>query len=121
MSAGVFQSARYVDDDGEIYAVRVQPETLAASLGGGANADPGGTPTVEGRLKLRKTRREFGLHARTVTVKFTGAAPTGYKPGGTVTVPILSPAVYAGITTGGTGTYLGSAVEVTSKSPEFSR
>lgn len=125
MSAGSFKTSKYESNDAFVYPIRIQPETEGLTIGGTANA-----PSADGitenlpTLVTSKSRRGFGCHPRLVTVKLTadGAGVAAeYKAGRTYRVPILNPTVWAGITKGNTGTYLGIACEVVSKSPEVLR
>lgn len=75
MSAGNFILSRYQADNGAIHPIRLQPETLAASIGT-VNVAPTGTVTVGLRAKVSKTKRAYGLGPRTVTVRFTGPCLT---------------------------------------------
>ena len=119
MSAGNFVNSKYEADDGTIYPIRVQPETLTLSLASTANAAPAGT--VDGKVRARSSggRRRYGVHARTVAIRFTATPPTGYAENSVITLPILKPALYNAITAGATtGTYLSTAVEVVYKTAE---
>jgi len=40
MSAGAFQSSKYEANGGNIYKIRVQPETVSATIDGVSNAAP---------------------------------------------------------------------------------
>ena len=111
------QGAKYEADDGTIYRIRVQPETLAASIGG-VNASPGGSVDGQGTVRVGGGARQFGIRARSVSVRFTGTPPTGYDEGEILRVPILTPSRYASISLGTTGTYLGVPCEVVGKNPE---
>lgn len=117
MSAGAFQNSKYEMDDGSIKRIRVQPETIAASIGG-ANTAPAGAIDSPGSARVGGGNRQYGVKARSVTVKFTATVPDGYKADQLYRIPILTSAVYDGINIGTTGTYLGSAVEVVGKNPE---
>lgn len=120
MSAGAFTVANYETDFGEIGAVRVQPETLAATLAGTANAAPSGTRTRQGRVKVSGSKRAYGIHARYVTFIWTGTVPSGYAAGGgKIVVP--DPTLFNTIVLDGTGTYLGAAIRIVGKSPEVVR
>ena len=121
MSAGAFSRSRYAADSGEIHPIRVQPETLALTLGGTANAAPAGAVTSSISAKVSGGRRNLGLKARMVSLAFTGAVPDGYEPDSVTRVPILTPALFTAIGRGTTGTYLGVGVEVLGKSSESSR
>jgi len=117
MSAGDFEYSKYESDAGNIYRVRVQPETLAATIGS-ANAAPAGATDTEGTIKINFSRRAFGITQRFVTVRFTATVPTGYSADSTPRIPIMTKSVYDAIDLDDTGTYLGSAVEVIAKSAE---
>ena len=117
MSAGSFLSTRYEADSGTIYRIRVQPETVAASIGG-ANTAPAGAIDGESSARVGGGNRKIGVKARSVTVRWTGTPPTGYAENQLLRVPILTPARYSAIALGSTGTYLGIAVEVVGKNPE---
>ena len=117
MSAGVFLRTRYEADSGEIHPIRVQPETVAANIAG-ANAAPSGTTTQSISARVNKTNREFGLRPRFVTVRFTSTVPDGYEADNLYRIPILTPSRFTAINVGASGTYLGSDIEVVSKSPE---
>jgi len=120
MSAGVFSVVNYETDFGEIGAVRLQPETLAAVVGGATNAAPTGTRTRQGRVKVSGSKKAYGIHARYVSFVWTGTVPTGYAAGGGKLV-IPDPTVFNTIVTDDTGTYLGQAIRVIGKSPEVTR
>lgn len=117
MSAGAFLASKYEMDDGSIKRIKIQPETAAASIGS-ANAAPAGAIDSPGSARVGGGNRQYGVKARSVTVRFTGALPDGYKAGQLYRVPILTPAVYNAINVGDTGTYLASPVEVVGKNPE---
>lgn len=126
MSTGIFDSDKsYKSDTGVFYPVKVQPETLLAVLNGIVNSAPTvpitGGDLSENSAKISGSRRSYGTHTRTVSLRFTGVVPSGYKAGGTVTIPILDPDVYLGIKKNQTGTYLGNPVKIVSKRPEVIR
>ena len=120
MSAGAFTLARYASNEGGVYPIRVQPETLLANIGG-VNASAAGTVDQEVSAQVSKGRRSIGMNARTVTVRFTGALPDGYAAGQTYRIPIMTAAIWNGIKRGNTGTYLGSPVVVVGKQAEQPR
>ena len=122
MSAGTFSKAFYATDTGNIAPVRVQPETLTASVGGGANASAAG-PATTGfpAVLISKSRRSKGIHPRYVTVEFSATPPAGYAIGGYYNIHIMQASVWAAVEEGDTGTYLSTAVRVISKSPELKR
>lgn len=122
MSAGIFTSSKYESNSGAIYKIRVQPETLGATIGGVANSAPTGDVDQEVSAKASGGKREIGMIARTVTLEFTGATPTNYS-GDNVIVPVMTRDTFDAWTSPAdqAGTYLGSAVKVASQSAERKR
>lgn len=120
MSSGAFTRSKYEADDGTILAIRVQPETLLANIGG-ANTAPAGAVNGLGSAKARGGRREIGVKARRVTVAFTATVPDNYKEGTLLQIPILTKTLYDSIGVNATGTYLGQPVEVVGKTAESVR
>ena len=121
MSAGKFARARYQGDLAtRVYAIRVQPETLLLTIGGTANPSPEGGITESVSAKVSGGRRTTGISARKVRVQFAGEnVPAGYDPGQTISLPILTPALFNSIEKGDLGNYLGNAVIVVGKTPEY--
>lgn len=117
MSAGAFTQTTYELNNGDVCAIRVQPETLAANIGA-ANAAPTAARTLPVTAKVSKGNRGFGIKPRTVALKFTTGAPAGYKADSIITIPILQAANWDAINDGDTGSYLGGTVQVVYKSPE---
>lgn len=114
MSAGAFSSAGYAKNGGVvIYPVRVQPETLTAWNPSAGNATAG-TP----RIRVRQSRRSFGIYCRRISGVWT-TAPAGYKAGGSVTIPIMTEAAFGAIDLDEELVYLtGGLIRVTGKSSE---
>ena len=124
MSAGAFVKSKYEatpDNGGGIYSVKVQPETLACVIATVANAAPAGAVDQKVSARVGGGKRKIGMNCATISLKFTGTLPTGYKMDGILTIPGLTPAFRAAAAVGATGTYLGQAVEVIGKSPERAR
>ena len=126
MSAGSTVNSTYETTNNVFYRCKVQPETLTLVLNGQTNAAGAGSPgTDTPSAKMSGGRRELGVNARLVRMKFDGALPPGYKMDGILTLPILTPAVFAAIGVGDSGTYslngTDYAVEVTGKTPETIR
>lgn len=115
MSAGAFSRAKYESDGGEVYAIRVQPETIIAAT----NPEPAGAITAEPSAIANGSRRRIGVNARRVRVVFTAGAPAGYKPDSPIALPILTPTAFQALSKGETFTYLGGTVEVIGKTPEY--
>lgn len=119
MSAGSFVRSRYADDAGVVHPIRVQPETLALTIGGTANAAPAGAIGAgQVSAKVSGSSRSLGLTARKVRVTFSGAVPDGYKAGSVITLPWLVNTTFGAISPNATGTYLGQPILVLGKSGE---
>jgi len=116
MSSGAFTLSKYESNAGNIYPIRVQPETIAATIGG-ANAAPTGAVDQEVSARANGSARQIGMNARTVSVRLTAELP-GYKADSVLRIPILTPARWDAINKGQTGTYLNTACVVVGKSPE---
>jgi len=115
MSAGQFSRSFYETDGGTILSIRVQPETIIV----GTNPAATGPATGEGSASATGGRRRLGINARRIRAQWTGEAPDGYDPDGTLTIPILTPTAYTTLQKGDTFTYLGEEVEVLGKTPEY--
>lgn len=122
MSSGAFTTTKYKSDSGGIYRIRVQPETTQLAISSTTNGPPAGATTEEISANARGGKRQNGVTARTISVKFTGAIPDDYL-GTPLTIPVLDPDTFVSYTSppGKTGTYLGSAIEVIGFSPERRR
>lgn len=124
MSAGIFEVSKYETNSpalgGIIMPIRVQPETIAAIIGGVSNAAPAGDVDVPLRVSVSAGNTEYGVKPRKAVLRFTGAAPADYS-GDDVSIALLTPAIAAAAIPGATGTYLGAAVEVISSRPESFR
>jgi hypothetical protein len=119
MSAGNFITSFYASNrTGLVHPIRIQPETLALEIGGVANATPGGPATNPISAQVSQSKRSLGLNARTVTIKFPTAAPTGYAVGSTITLPWLNSANFDAISKSDAVTYLGATGEVVGTKPE---
>lgn len=117
MSSGKFTSSKYESDSGNIYSIRVQPETLLASINSVVNAAPAAVVDQEVSAKVSKGNRGIGMKPRTVSIRWD-AAPTDYDPNTIIRVPILKKSVYDGITKDQTVSYADGTGKVVSKSPE---
>lgn len=118
MSEGTFVYTNYERNDGAIQRIRVQPETLGLTIDAVANAAPAGPRDTAGTVRVGSSRRSFGVTARRVAVRWTGAVPDGYDPNGIIYLPILTPGLFNDIILGATGTYLGNSIEVVGTTPE---
>ena len=118
MSAGAFVISKYEANDDGIHLIKVQPETVAATIDEVANAAPAGAIDSPFAAEVNRGARAYGLRPRRVTVKFEDSPPTGYKPYTTLTIPILSKTVFAGIEGGDPVAYAGGTGEVSTKTGE---
>lgn len=123
MSSGRFTNSVYEDDNGTLRPIRIQPETLAATIGGTANAAPAGTPAAGiPRVKLSAGRREFGVYARRVSCTWDeGLAPAGYDERTPFSIIVLNPTVFSGAPLGGAVDYLGGTATIVGKASESIR
>lgn len=123
MSAGRFARASYETNDGNVVPIRVQPETISASIGATTNAEPA-TAILSGwpSACVSSGRTSCGINARLVRLQFDdGAAPDGYQEGGTITIPALTPAFFNAASVGQAATYLGSAATIVGRTAETIR
>jgi len=123
VSSGAFTNTFYELSDengGAIMRARVQPETLAANIGGAANAGATGPADAPGSAVISRGRQSRGVNMRYVTLRWTGDPPDDYD-GLTVRIPVMTPTTFAAWTLGATGTYLATAVEVVGRNSETVR
>jgi hypothetical protein len=121
MSAGAYTLSRYIAtyDIANIHPIRVQPETIAASIGGTSNAPPAGAANTPISARVSGSKRTLGLVARRVRLRAPLASPpAGYLAGGTTTIPALNETFYAAAVKGASVSYLGSTFTVVGRSPE---
>lgn len=119
MSAGKFDLFNYVTNAGHVVAIKLQPETLEATIGGSINASPPGTVDSEFPSALvSKSRRAIGIHPRTVTIRSTGSLATGYKADQLYTIVVCGKTVWDGIAKNQAANYLGGTGKVVSKTDE---
>lgn len=124
MSSGAFQATKYqaTYSNSAIHPIKVQPETIAASIGGTTNAPPTGAVTNPISARVSGGKRTRGLVPRTVTLRAPATgAPTGYLPNGITRIPALTPAFSAVAIYGASCTYLGATFVVVSALPEVAR
>jgi hypothetical protein len=121
MSAGAYTLSKYdATYATEIHPIRVQPETIAASIGTVTNAPPAGALTSPISCSVSRGNRQIGLRARLVRLTYSAAnAPAGYDTrGGTITIPALTEAFYNVAIRGASATYLGETMTVQGRSAE---
>lgn len=119
MSAGEFVTSKYQANNGDVYSIRVQQETLDATIDGTANEEAAGDVDQALRAKANGSAKSYGMNARRVRLVFTGDPPEGYG-GGIVSIPIMRAATFEAwsATPDLEGTYLGEPVKVVGFSPE---
>ena len=117
----MFSKCRYQTDDGLWYDSLCQPELLNLRIGGVRNETSFRGSILKGKLKLHKSKREPGVHARYVWIKFVSNPPSGYAANVNHKAVIFFKSVFDGIEIGETGTYLGSQIEVVAVVPENRR
>lgn len=118
MSSGAFQFVGVEKDDTTTARIRVQPETLALTINGVANAGVANPAGEADRILVSAGRRRRGvLISAKVRFRFSGTPPAGYLAGSTLTLPILNGAIADEAEEGATGTYLGAAIVVSGYSP----
>lgn len=122
MSAGAFTISKYAASYGagdQIHPIRVQPETLSATITGTANAAPTGAINNPIQCRVSGGKRQIGLLARYVTIQFPATGqPSTYQAGGTTRIPALTEAFYNKATKGATVTYLSVSCTIVSRSRE---
>lgn len=129
MSAGNFVNTfvKSVVQPTRIYGVRVQPESIAAtvSVSGGAdvpNTPDAGPATEAVTATVGGSTRRRGFHTSVAYLSLLGAAPTGYAELSKTVIPILSSAFLAAANTkGAVATYLGTTWRVTGVRVEKTR
>jgi len=122
MSAGAFVNTLYrasYGDGTQVHPIRVQPETLLATIGGVANSAPTTAQTNPIQARVSGSRRSIGLIARAVSLQAPATGqPAGYKPLGITRIPALTQAFYDAAVKGAVCTYLNSSFTVVSRSLE---
>lgn len=122
MSAGAFVRSRYASnysDPAIIHPIRIQPETLAASIEGTTNDPPAGVITNPISATISRGKREKGLKPRTLSIQFPATGqPTGYKASGTTVIVALTLEFWNLAVPGTVINYLGVACTVVGRSAE---
>lgn len=121
MSAGAFVVSRYqaAYNAAQIHPIKVQPETLALVINAVTNDPPVAAATSPISASVSSGKRQLGLTAAKVSIRFSAAPPAGYLANSTIRLPLLNTAIRAAAVRSATGTYLGVAIIVVSNfSPE---
>ena len=103
MSSGAFTLAQYSTDADNIVPIRVQPETLEATLGS-VNASATGSLSA-------------GFPSAQVS-KSKGQTPEGYAVGAVLRIPVTTKARFDALSKASAVTYLTKTGKVVGKSPE---
>lgn len=112
---GPFQINKYEGNDGEIYPIRTQPETVFA-----ANPSAAGSVTVKQFVRVGGGNRRYGLKARSITLGLAvGTAPLQSIK--YLRIPIFTPTAYQSFTLDDTVTYDGQTWTVVGKNDEKGR
>lgn len=119
MSVGAFEVGRYQSNvTGSIHPIRAQVETKALTVNGVANDYPAQATDTPVSAQTSQSRRALGVNARSVTIKFPTAAPTGYKVGEPIRLPWFQPFPTPAFIKGQTVAYLGGTGELVSFNEE---
>lgn len=113
--AGVFIASKYKADNGDVYRIKIQPETALLAFGSAQNAPTVNAVNQQKQLRVRKSVKENGLTTRKVGVRWVTNPPATYKPSAILYVPILTPELFLAIQLDQQATYLGGTVIVVSK------
>lgn len=119
MSAGPFQIAGYeASYDSLVHPIKVQPETLAATFDGTANAEPAAADQTLLFVQRQKGPTAYGIGARGVRVAITDVADSDYKPGTSLFIPVLDESVWSAIPANAAVSINGATGVVTKLIPE---
>lgn len=118
MSSGPFDDSIYTSDEGDTYPVKIQPETLGATINGVANAAAPGPADQQIYARVSGARRGYGVFTRTVRLEVTGVGTSNLTVGSVITIPALTQTFYAACRGSRTGTYNGANVRTVGRSPE---
>lgn len=116
--AGAFIRGFYASNEGDVYACRIQPETVTSW-----NSNGSGPATEEVQAYTGGSRRRYGVHCRRVTLSRSVGSGGDYDSARvSVNIPIMTRSAYNAISVGQTLTYQGqSDWEVASKTDELIR
>jgi len=116
---GIFQKKVYLANDlNGKYAISIQPETQLLVFDGRSNPDAGNDFTGRSIIVTNASRKARRPTCRSVTFRFTGAVPVGYKPNSVIRLPWLRPEGFDQLSAGKTGTYQGFPVVVVGRREE---
>lgn len=125
MSSGAFVNTFYASqsDLPNIYPIRVQPETIAATVTPSTGADVPNTPdagpaNVSTSAQVGGSTRRAGLHAPVIYASLTGSPPTNYASNSRIVIPALNNAFYVAAKKNTTLNYLGTTWRITGRRAE---
>lgn len=110
--------AKYQADDETVHPIRLTPQVYAVAT----SSEPAGAPNSNIHAKQSKSKREFGLRARFITIgRVRGAAPDTFSE--YATIPILTRAAFdsATYTTGAVVSYKGQNWTIVGSTPESAK
>jgi len=122
MSSGTFTTsfyeASYREGD-QVHPIKVQPETLTATVGIIANESTATATTSPISALVSRSRVARGLNARIIYLQVVGTPPTNYAAGSRTKIPCMTPEFYEGaIAPGAEITYLATTWKVIGSSEE---
>lgn len=113
-----FVRAKYAADDDTIHPIRLTPQVYASTSG----SEPTGAPTSKIHAKQSKSKREFGIRARYVTLGRTrGTAPDTFVEYANLPILTLAAFTSASYATGAVVTYKGQSWTVVGSTPESTK
>lgn len=122
MSSGLFTTSFYeasYGDGDQVHPIKVQPETLTATVGIIANESTATATTSPISALVSRSRVARGLNARIIYLQVTGTPPTNYAPGSRTKIPVMTAEFYAeAIAPGAEITYLATTWKVIGSSVE---
>lgn len=125
MSSGTFITSFYeasYDGGTHVHAIRVQPETLEATVGVIQNLPTAIAANEFTRAIVSGGRRKIGLHARIARLRIQGTPPAGYSATSTTTIPCLTEAFFNACSVpGAVVAYLDTTWECTGTTSEKNR
>ena len=118
MSNGPFEDSKYAADDGTVYGIIVQPETLSLTMGGVANTPQTGDRTGSVLARSSGSRRGYGMFARVGRFRIVTPGSSGLAVGRVITLPLLNGDIYDEFEKPNTGTYNTATIAAVGRSPE---
>lgn len=121
MSSGPFTDSKYAADDGTVYGIKIQPETISLTINGQENTPPTGAVTGDVLARVTGSRRGYGVFARVGRIRIVAPGTSGLAAGRTITLPLLNGDIYDEMKKPNQGTYNTATVAVVGRSAEVIR